>query len=196
MYTDATPSTGPFKSYAQVVKEPCPPQTQQPPRRHIEIIPDDDDWTDVSSVTSCGWPRSVETDCTFRNISSSVLHLNLGSAVFSDDSHSLSHLIKNAKRNSPNPIVEMPEDVPWIDQEIDTRVPHAFAGQIKHCNRSRWRYTNIRPQAVFCGYINEEELLKPWRTFPGDPINPCHGVRCKLLNRCGRVSKEVSAQCS
>ena len=174
MYTDTTPSHGLSKSYAQAVKEPPPPQSELP--RHIGIIPPDDEWTDVSSVTSCEWPGSVKTECTLHKISPvlSPSHIRIAIAGGdSDASDPRNHPVKSEEQTALHIVTQMLEDVPWIDEDVDTRVPHAFAGQIKHCNRSRWRYTNIDLHPNQCVpnqcvyHVRQGEPPKPWRPFPG-----------------------------
>jgi hypothetical protein len=68
----------------------------------------------------------------------SILSSHFIIAIASDDSHPLNHPFKNEEGTALAVVAEeMLKDVPWRDDGADTRVPHAFAGQIKHCNRSR-----------------------------------------------------------
>lgn len=92
-------------------------------------------------------------------------------AIASDEGHSPT---KDEKRAVPEVVPETIEDTPWIDEDTDTRVPHALAGQIKHINRSRWKFTNIDTYKVNCCNLHSlsEAPPKPWRPFPGEMSLP------------------------
>jgi hypothetical protein len=101
----------------------------------------------------------------------SILSSHFVIAVATDDTHPLNHPFKNKEGTSLAVVAEeMLKDVPCLDDDADTRIPHAFAGQIKHSNRSRWRYTNIQSHPGCCyGRLDDGgELAQPWRRFPGE----------------------------
>lgn len=178
MLLDTTPVTGPSKrSYAQVVKEA--PSMALGNATASSSSHDEEDWTDVSSVTSCDWPDSVDEQCTLLNLKCHLSHhdlTNLSTLAVSPDEEN-----SPDRRRNRHPGVRSIDDVLWIDDAVDTRAPQAMAGHIKFRNRTRWLYTyNI--------YLVPEFELKLWERFPGTvavskPV--LHNMTDRLFRKCG-----------
>lgn len=160
MHTDTAPVAGPSKrSYAQVLKDVPPPH-----KKFNTNAPQDcaDDWTDVSSVSSCDWPGSVDEECmllcqypphgSLTRLSTTAVSTDEQCTPIRDQRH-------DEQRYYPGP--ETINSVPWVDDDVDTRASHAMASHIKYTNRSRWRYTNIPVSPGLQG------VQKPWRRYPG-----------------------------
>ncbi|KAF8589205.1 hypothetical protein K439DRAFT_445328 [Ramaria rubella] len=144
------------RTYAQVIKETLPRPRALPCSPTLDLILEDG-WSDVSSVTSCSWPGSEDADSV--------------SSTETQEIQAIQPIYLNLI-----PVVKTIEEVPWIDEDLDTRAPYALAGRIKHINRSRWLHTNIGSQSSACHEISasESESHKPWRRYPGCRSKYCH----------------------
>jgi hypothetical protein len=81
------------------------------------------------------------------------------------------------------------KDVPWIDDGADTRVPHAFTGQIKHCNRSR---STLLSNHTLVTAIVVWMTMGNWQSLgDGSQVSrPRERERMRLTDR-GKASREV-----
>ncbi|KAF8513289.1 hypothetical protein JB92DRAFT_2830437 [Gautieria morchelliformis] len=177
MHSGTAPVAGPSKrSYAQVVKDSPPPCTELRP----EIIQSDqledhceEGWTDVSSVTSCDWPGSVDEEL-----------------VGASDQSCTSNQSEVLEAHRNYSVHEPTDEALWIDHDVDTRAPHALACHIKRTNRSRWLYTNVRMGP--CRFPTVEEDIKSWRRYPVQTVKECTGYYTASWER-DLTTKSVAA---
>lgn len=166
----AAGTAGPSKkSYAQAVKESHPPRPARPAQNSapitLRVDEEEDQWTDVSSMTSCSWPKTVDEEGT-----SSMCQGLLSRPVLTWDARrEVSCVISSCghdDRDRPSHSDDTdPEGYQWTDESVDTRAPHAIASEISRINRSRRLYRIYSPNCFECRFPERE--LKLWRRFPG-----------------------------
>jgi len=168
------------KSYAQALKEPATLRLQH---NWTEVLkgnavkaPDTspgEDWTDISSVTSCGWPATEsviikEEEEAEGNEEGKTKETQEGAPVDNATVRGPVKSISPVAADLPNSV----KDVLWIDQGSDTRLPHALHEDITHTNRSRRMYNTMHPGyslgvLPLFGDDSALEIKKPWRKWPG-----------------------------
>ncbi|KAF8513351.1 hypothetical protein BU17DRAFT_68860 [Hysterangium stoloniferum] len=169
------------KSYAQALKESATPRLQPDWSKVLTgkaVMASDaaqgEDWTDVSSVTSCGWPATesviIEKGEEVEEQEEGKLKKTQKDGVPVDNT-----TVREPSQTIPPIAADLPnsvKDVPWVDQDSDTRLPHALHEDITHANRSRRMYNTMQPgytlglQPLF-GDGSAPEIKKPWRKWPG-----------------------------
>ncbi|KIJ51503.1 hypothetical protein M422DRAFT_776742 [Sphaerobolus stellatus SS14] len=139
------------KSYAQVIKDRAKPRPR--PAVTLEISAnnkiEEDGWTDISSVSSCNWPKSPTAFSDWESVHSGC--------EFWTESYTY-QLDMEAGLIGP----EL-----W-EQKIDTRASQVLAGRIKHKEKLNWRYQNLSvTDRIFLRVEEDPISRKPWKEYPG-----------------------------
>ncbi|KIJ51502.1 hypothetical protein M422DRAFT_26906 [Sphaerobolus stellatus SS14] len=137
------------KSYAQIIKDRAKPRPRPPITLEASTNNNEDDWTDVSSVTSCDWPRTPT------GLSES------GSIHSACEISTVPYVQEVYQLNRESEVLEMDSTL-W-EESIDTRAPQVLAGRIKHKEKSNWRYRNLTAPCK----TQEDIIKKPWKEYPG-----------------------------